>query len=39
MLEMNPNLRKMHSEKSLSTVIEKMGEDAAFDPTDQNSKP
>lgn len=38
MLEMNPNLRKMHSEKSLTTIVEKTMpmDDGAFDPTDQN---
>lgn len=32
MLEMNPNLRKKHSTKSLAEVVERMD----FDPTDQN---
>merc|ERR1712188_135825 len=36
MLEMNPNLRKIHSTKSLAEVVEKMEDDKAFDPTDQN---
>jgi len=35
MLEMNPNLRKIHSTKSLAEVVEKMDDDK-FDPTDQN---
>jgi len=35
MLEMNPNLRKIHSTKSLAEVVEKM-EDDKFDPNDQN---
>merc|ERR1711988_1162567 len=37
MLEMNPNLRKIHSTKSLAKVVEEM-EDDKFDPNDQNSK-
>jgi len=32
MLEMNPNLRKKHSTKSLAEVVDRM----EFDPTDQN---
>jgi len=32
---MNPNLRKIHSTKSLAEVVEKM-EDDKFDPNDQN---
>merc|ERR1711988_1178327 len=37
MLEMNPNLRKIHSTKSLAEVVEKMEDDGkGFDPTDQN---
>lgn len=35
MLEMNPNLRKIHSTKSLAKVVEDM-DGEAFDPTDQN---
>merc|ERR1712100_286315 len=33
MLEMNPNLRKIHSTKSLAKVVEEMD---VFDPEDQN---
>lgn len=35
MLEMNPNLRKMHSTKSLARVVEGIDE-GGFDPADQN---
>jgi len=35
MLDMNPNLRKIHNTKSLATIVENM-EDSKFDPADQN---
>jgi len=35
MLEMNPNLRKIHSTKSLARVVEEVDE-GQFDPADQN---